>query len=195
MLLLGVNPARRLLDTIAGRLLAGVDVRIVISTPGAAVSAEESYSTTTSLSQTADAVLTRTRLVAGDAARARRAFSGVWPNAPAQFNKIANHSKLGMIDNCAVWVGSHNLYPFWLSGYSFLIENRRVAQTSATPTASGAGRRGAGRYPVVRARAEQGIPSDILSRSNPRPVPVPRRGDRDRRRWPRWRPARPRRPA
>ena len=141
---LGVAPRfdRRLLDTIAGRLLAGVEVRIVISTPGAAVSAEESYSNTTSLSQTADAVLVRTRVVAGDAARARRAFSRhfrlaairfsrsrVWPNAPAQFNKIANHSKLGMVDNCAVWVGSHNLYPFWLSEYSFLVENRRVAQT------------------------------------------------------------------
>ena len=160
---LGVVPRfdRRLLDTIAGRLLAGVDVRVVISTPGAAVSAEESYSNTTSLSQTSDAVLVRTRVLAGDAARAERAFanhfrlaairfskSPVWPNAPAQFNKIANHSKLGMVDNCAVWVGSHNLYPFWLSEYSFLIENRRVAETFKTRYADRLWRWSAGRGPL-----------------------------------------------
>jgi phosphatidylserine/phosphatidylglycerophosphate/cardiolipin synthase-like enzyme len=140
----GLTPRfdRRLLDVIARRLLAGVDVRIVISTPGAAVSESESYSNTTSLSQTSDAILARTRALARNAARARRAVrrhfrlaairfsdSPVWPRAPAQFNKIANHSKLGMVDNCAVWVGSHNLYPFWLSEYSLLIEDRRVART------------------------------------------------------------------
>jgi phosphatidylserine/phosphatidylglycerophosphate/cardiolipin synthase-like enzyme len=141
---LGITPRfdRRLLDVIARRLLAGVDVRVVISTPGAAVSESEAYSNTTSLSQTSDAVLARTRAVAGNPARARRAVrnhfrlaaikfsdSPVWPNAPAQFNKIANHSKLGMVDNCAIWVGSHNLYPFWLAEYSLLIENRRAART------------------------------------------------------------------
>ena len=126
---------------IAGRLLAGVDVRVVISTPGAAVSADDTYSNSTSLTQTSDAVFARTRVLARSAARARRAvrdhfrlqairFSGarVWPGAPPQLNKIANHSKLGMVDNCAIWVGSDNLYPFWLSEYSLLVENRRVAR-------------------------------------------------------------------
>ena len=131
-----------LLDVIAGRLLAGVDVRVVISTPGAAINAQETYSNSTSLSQTSDAVLARTRVLAGSAARARRAFerhfrlravrfsaSRVWPNAPPAFNKIAQHNKLGMVDNCAIWVGSDNLYPFWLSEYNLLVENRSVART------------------------------------------------------------------
>jgi phosphatidylserine/phosphatidylglycerophosphate/cardiolipin synthase-like enzyme len=140
----GLTPRfdRRLLDAIARRLLAGVDVRVVISTPGAAVSESEAYSNTTSLSETSDAILARTRALARSPARARRAVrthfrlaairfsdSPTWPNAPPQFNKIANHSKLGMVDNCAIWVGSHNLYPFWLSEYSLLIENRRAART------------------------------------------------------------------
>ncbi|MBD0282924.1 MAG: hypothetical protein ICV69_12140 [Thermoleophilaceae bacterium] len=135
------NFDQRLLDAIAGRLLAGVDVRVVISTPGAAVSAQETYSNSISLSQTSDAVFERTRSLARSAARARRAVrdhfrlrairfsdAGVWPDAPPQLNKIANHSKLGMVDNCAIWVGSDNLYPFWLSEYSLLVENRRVAR-------------------------------------------------------------------
>ena len=136
------NFDQRLLDAIANRLLAGVDVRVVISTPGAAVSAQETYSNSTSLAQTSDAVLARTRVLAGSAPRARRAFrrhfrlrairfsaSRVWPNAPPQLNKIAQHNKLGMVDNCAIWVGSDNLYPFWLSEYSLLVENRRIART------------------------------------------------------------------
>ena len=139
----GIAPQfdRRLLDVLARRLLAGVDVRIVISTPGAAINASESYSNTTSLSETANAVLARTRALAPSTVRAQRAFgqhfrlaavrfssSPVWPRAPAQYNKIANHSKLGMVDNCAIWVGSHNLYPFWLADFSLLIEDKRVAR-------------------------------------------------------------------
>jgi hypothetical protein len=61
-------------------------------------------------------------------AAVRFSSSRVWPRAPAQYNKIANHSKLGMVDNCAIWVGSHNLYPFWLADFSLLIEDRRVAR-------------------------------------------------------------------
>jgi phosphatidylserine/phosphatidylglycerophosphate/cardiolipin synthase-like enzyme len=134
--------ATQLRGAIARRLLAGVDVRIVISTPGAAVSESEGYSNTTSLRETSNAILARTRALSGNAARARRAVaddfklasirfsdSPVWPGAPASFNRIANHSKLGMVDNCAIWVGSQNLYPFWLSEYSLLIENRRAART------------------------------------------------------------------
>jgi hypothetical protein len=41
---------------------------------------------------------------------------------------VRNHSKLGMVDNCAIWVGSHNLYPFWLAEFNLLIEDRRVAR-------------------------------------------------------------------
>ena len=87
-------------------------------------------------------MLARTRVLAGSAARAQRAFehhfrlrairfsaSRVWPNAPPAFNKIAQHNKLGMVDNCAIWVGSDNLYPFWLSEYNLLVENRSVART------------------------------------------------------------------
>lgn len=160
---LGLTPNfdRRLLDVIARRLLAGLDVRVVISTPGAAVSEEESYSTTTSLSQTSDAIVARTRAVARDPARARRAVrnhfrlaairfsdSPVWPNAPAQFKKIANHAKLGMVDNCAIWVGSHNLYPFWLAEYSLLIENRRAARTFKRDYADPLWRHSARRGPI-----------------------------------------------
>jgi phosphatidylserine/phosphatidylglycerophosphate/cardiolipin synthase-like enzyme len=140
----GVQPRfdRRLLDAIARRLLAGVDVRVVISTPGATLTEGLGYSYTTSLAQTSSAVLARTRAVAGDAARAGRAVrqhfrlhairfgpSRVWPRARAPFNKIANHAKVGMVDDCAVWIGSHNLYPAWLSEYSVLIEDPAVART------------------------------------------------------------------
>jgi phosphatidylserine/phosphatidylglycerophosphate/cardiolipin synthase-like enzyme len=159
----GVTPRfdRRLLDALAGRLLAGVDVRVVISTPGAAVNAEESYSNTSSLSQTSEAVLARTRAAAHDVARAERAFkdhfrlaairfsdSPVWPTAPQRFNKIANHAKLGMIDTCAIWIGSHNLYPFWLSEYSLLIENRRAARTFKRQYADPLWSHSAGRGPL-----------------------------------------------
>ncbi len=117
-------------------------MRVVISTPGATISEGVSYSNTTSLRQTSSAVLARTRALARDPGRAARAVdehfrlrsirfgpSRVWPNAPAEFNKIANHSKLGMVDNCAIGVGSHNLYPFWLSEYTLMSEDRRVAGT------------------------------------------------------------------
>jgi phosphatidylserine/phosphatidylglycerophosphate/cardiolipin synthase-like enzyme len=159
----GIAPRfdRRLLDVLARRLLAGVDVRIVISTPGAAISASESYSNTTSLSETANAVLARTRALAPSPTRAQRAFrqhlrlaairfssSRVWPRAPAQFNKIANHSKLGMVDNCAIWVGSHNLYPFWLADFSLLIEDRRVARIFKRDYADQLWRWSAGRGPL-----------------------------------------------
>ena len=34
-----------------------------------------------------------------------------------------------MVDGCAFWIGSQNLYPFWLSDYSFMIEDARAVAT------------------------------------------------------------------
>ena len=59
-----------------------------------------------------------------------------------------------MVDNCAIWVGSDNLYPFWLSEYSLLVENRRSRESSSATTriSYGATPRATGRSPGGPAR-------------------------------------------
>ena len=105
-----------LLDVIAGRLLAGVDVRVVISTPGAALNAQETYSNSTSLSHL------RCRCSpARECWPARRHGPGGRSAATSSCGRSGSaHRASGPMPRPG---------PFWLSEYSLLVENRSVART------------------------------------------------------------------
>lgn len=128
---------QRLFTIIGQRLLAGVQVTIVLSTDGSAVSGDD-YSNGWSLEDLSSRILTWTAKSAPSQAVAQQAVcanlrlaslrfgpSGTWPGGAL----VAQHSKTVFVDGAAFYVGSENLYPAWLQEYGFLIEDPVAAAT------------------------------------------------------------------
>ncbi|MEU9128515.1 phospholipase [Kitasatospora sp. NPDC048540] len=128
----------RLYDLLAGRLAAGVKVRIVVSDPanrGAVGSG--GYSQIKSLAEVGDTLQARlTVLNGGDAPKAkavmcqnlqlasfRAAPSATW----ADGHPYALHHKLVSVDGSAFYIGSKNLYPAWLQDFGYIVEDTTAA--------------------------------------------------------------------
>lgn len=125
---------KRLFEAIAGRLLAGVGVTIVLSTPGAQGKSGTPYSNVGSLNETLAPLVAVVQSVSGDPARARAAVCGhlslaslrfgptstsSWPNG----HGLGLHAKMVEVDGKAFMIGSNNLYPAWLQEFGYLIED------------------------------------------------------------------------
>jgi phosphatidylserine/phosphatidylglycerophosphate/cardiolipin synthase-like enzyme len=109
-----------------------VDVRVVLSEPGAKTAAGGPYSFGTTV---ADIVTEMRRAIGG------RAMTGRMQIAPLRFSatgdrwaydglelKIINHAKFWMVDECGFHVGSDNLYPHNLQELGYFIESADVAR-------------------------------------------------------------------
>jgi phosphatidylserine/phosphatidylglycerophosphate/cardiolipin synthase-like enzyme len=113
-----------------------VDVRVVLSEPGAKTAAGGPYSFGTTV---ADIVTEMRRALGG------RAMTGRMHIAPLRFSatgdrwahdglelKIINHAKFWMVDECGVHVGSDNLYPHNLQEFGYVVESADVAREALT---------------------------------------------------------------
>ncbi|MGK5631262.1 phospholipase D-like domain-containing protein, partial [Streptomyces sp. URMC 123] len=127
----------RLYDTLAGKLAAGVKVRIVVSDPanrGAVGSG--GYSQIRSLSEVSDTLRKRLALITGDEASAGAALcsnlqlasfrSAAQPRF-ADGSPYRLHHKLVSVDDSAFYIGSKNLYPSWLQDFGYIVESPAAA--------------------------------------------------------------------
>jgi phosphatidylserine/phosphatidylglycerophosphate/cardiolipin synthase-like enzyme len=124
-----------LIDALIGRMVAGVDVRIVLSNPG-----YPDYSNIDSLEKAAEALLTRAmfhtsprydRVAARNLlktklqlATLRVSANATWPNG----YKYRLHTKVVCVDDEAFYVGSRNAYPDTTQDHGFIIEDHAAAQ-------------------------------------------------------------------
>ena len=131
----------RMFEAIADRLLHGVRVRIVLSTPGAKTKNSTAYSNINSLAEVSNDLYQVAVRVAGDATAARAAVcanlqlasirfgpSSTWPNG----HGFGNHAKVIEVDGQAFSVGSNNLYPAWLQEFAYVYDD--AAATAAFTT-------------------------------------------------------------
>lgn len=124
----------RVFDALADRVAAGVEVRIVLSSPGT-----HDYSNGGTLADVSSYLLSRLTAKVGDAAAARRQFCAQVGIAPLRFNDtmdawpggqlIGNHTKVVAVDRQAFYVGSQNLYPAWLQEHGVIVEDAAAAET------------------------------------------------------------------
>ncbi len=124
----------RVFDALAERIAAGVEVRIVISSPGT-----KDYSNGGSLADVSSYLLSRVQKAVGDPEQARDRFCAQVGIAPLRFNGtddtwpggqgIGNHTKVVAVDRAAFYVGSQNLYPAWLQEYGVIVEDHTAAGT------------------------------------------------------------------
>ncbi len=131
----------RLLDDLARQMLAGVDVTVVTSTPGASWGIVNMYSNVSSLQETSQALLARLTRVVGDPGEAQTVLcarlrlasirfgaTAQWPNGI----KIANHAKAVAVDGEAFYIGSQNLYPAYHQEWGVMIENPAAVAAFST---------------------------------------------------------------
>lgn len=146
-LLLVLVPDAALLRELASAILRGVAVSVVLTSPGAQSGAGTGYTTGASLEATVNAVVLATLAEARargispeEAIRRLRAnfrlaplrFSGdpEWPaqrthehcGQPRVARKIANHSKVWIVDDRLFYVGSQNLYPWDHQEFGYVVE-------------------------------------------------------------------------
>ena len=127
----------RLFDLLAGKLAAGVKVRIVLSDPAnRGKFGSAGYSQIRSLSEISDLLRNRLALRTGDQASARAAMCpnlqlASFRHAPestwADGRPYPKHHKLVSVDGSAFYLGSKNLYPTWLQDFGFVVEDRTGA--------------------------------------------------------------------
>lgn len=130
----------RLFDVLADKLLQGVKVQIVTSTPGAKQSALAPYSNMKEMSEITDVLVRKVKSrgnLSSSNAKAKicqnlqlaplRIASGVgtWSNG----NSIGNHAKVIAVDEAAFYVGSKNLYPATLQDFGYIVEDVDAAKT------------------------------------------------------------------
>ncbi|WP_432143728.1 phospholipase D-like domain-containing protein [Streptomyces sp. bgisy084] len=132
----------RTYDTLAGKLAAGVKVRIVVSDPanrGAVGSG--GYSQIKSLDEISDILRKRLVVRTGDNEKASRAMCenlqlasfrssdrATW----ADGKPYALHHKLVSVDDSAFYIGSKNLYPAWLQDFGYIVESPAAAKQLKT---------------------------------------------------------------
>ncbi|MBO1417834.1 phospholipase D-like domain-containing protein, partial [Streptomyces sp. FH025] len=127
----------RLYDALAGKLAAGVKVRIVVSDPAnRGTVGSGGYSQIKSLSEISDVLKARLTALTGDRAKAGAALCGnlqlaTFRAAPtatwADGHPYALHHKLVSVDGSAFYIGSKNLYPAWLQDFGYVVEDGTAA--------------------------------------------------------------------
>ncbi|MER0484176.1 phospholipase [Streptomyces sp. Edi2] len=132
----------RTYDTLAGKLAAGVKVRIVVSDPanrGAVGSG--GYSQIKSLDEISDTLRKRLVALTGDNEKASRAMCGNLQLASFRSSDAAKwadgkpyalHHKLVSVDDSAFYIGSKNLYPAWLQDFGYIVESPAAAKQLKT---------------------------------------------------------------
>ncbi|MGX7760635.1 phospholipase D-like domain-containing protein [Streptomyces angustmyceticus] len=132
----------RTYDTLAGKLAAGVKVRIVVSDPanrGAVGSG--GYSQIKSLDEISDTLRKRLVALTGDNEKASRALCGNLQLASFRSSDAAKwadgkpyalHHKLVSVDDSAFYIGSKNLYPAWLQDFGYIVESPAAAKQLKT---------------------------------------------------------------
>lgn len=127
----------RLLDTLAAKMVSGVKLRVVISTPGG----NGGYTHMTSMRELVDALSLRTALAFGADTPANRAKAERVMRHTLQLASVRNdagprwpnqvdytlHTKLIMVDDAAFYIGSRNAYPASLQEHGFFVEDRDAA--------------------------------------------------------------------
>ncbi|ASP38696.1 phospholipase [Bacterioplanes sanyensis] len=129
----------RLFDVLAAKLIEGVKVQIVVSSPGAKQSLLAPYSNMKKMTEITD-VLQRKIAELADVSAAEaqqtmcdslqlapiRNADGVatWSNGYA----IGNHAKTIAVDNAAFYIGSKNLYPATLQDFGYIVEDAAAAE-------------------------------------------------------------------
>lgn len=129
----------RLFDVLADKLIEGVAVQIVLSTPGAKQgSPKMPYSNSSDLREVTDVLLRKVQARAGVGSTEAEAIvcgslqlapmriaagTDTWPNG----NAIGNHSKVVAVDGEAFYVGSKNLYPATLQDFGYVVEDATAA--------------------------------------------------------------------
>jgi phosphatidylserine/phosphatidylglycerophosphate/cardiolipin synthase-like enzyme len=129
----------RLFDVLADKLIEGVRVQIVVSSPGAKQSLVAPYSNMKKMSEITDVlqrkIASRAQLSDADAKQTMcdslqlapiRNAEGVatWSNGYA----IGNHAKTIAVDNSAFYIGSKNLYPATLQDFGYIVEDAAAAE-------------------------------------------------------------------
>ncbi|MCP4130446.1 MAG: phospholipase [bacterium] len=133
----------RLFDVLADKLVEGVAVKIVLSSPGAKQGIAAPYSNMKKMTEITDILLreiqsrayvdletAKSILCANLQLAPIRIAKGVdtWANG----NAIANHAKVISVDNEAFYIGSKNLYPATLQDYGYIVEDTKAAQEFKT---------------------------------------------------------------
>ncbi|MFB7619862.1 phospholipase [Kitasatospora sp. NPDC056181] len=127
----------RLYEALAGKLAAGVKVRIVVSDPAnRGTIGSGGYSQIKSLAEISDVLKARLTALTGDQAKAGAALCGnlqlaTFRAAPtatwADGHPYALHHKLVAVDGSAFYIGSKNLYPAWLQDFGYVVEDKTAA--------------------------------------------------------------------
>ena len=125
----------RTLDALAAKMIQGVKLRIVYTTPG-----QGDYSNLGSSERTYVADTLRNRLMLqlnNDRNKAQQVMENTLQLATLRDNNDATwpggkvfpqHTKLILVDDAAFFVGSRNIYPAWLEEHGFFIEDPTAAQ-------------------------------------------------------------------
>lgn len=128
----------RLLDILVAKLLEGVRLRIVVSTPGAKQGdANGTYSFIKDLTAVTGLLLQKLEQAGLSVSDAKATLCGGLQLAPLRVahgvgtwsngHAIANHGKVVLVDDVAFYVGSRNLYPTILQEFGFIVEDETAA--------------------------------------------------------------------
>lgn len=140
--LIGICPIARydvrLMDALVDRLMAGVTVTIVLSSPGATTASSTGYSNVASLDEVVEVLWAHALAKAGgDRVAARAAVCAHLQLAPLRFSEtdawangrlFGNHAKVIAVDRQAFSVGSSNLYPSWLAEFAYLVDDDAASE-------------------------------------------------------------------
>ena len=125
----------RLFDVLADKLIEGIAVQIVLSSPGAKQGSLAPYSNMKEMTEITDILLRKIEARADvDRKNAEAIICSNLQLAPIRIAQdmdtwengsgIGNHAKVISVDNEAFYIGSKNLYPATLQDYGFIVEDR-----------------------------------------------------------------------
>lgn len=124
----------RLVDAIASKVVAGVEVDVIVSNRNSNINSTEDY--VADVTSVKSVIMKRIRKLvdAGAASTAacrslmiaplRVSSSATWPNG----KEPALHGKVIAVDDAAFYIGSQNAYPNQLPEFGFIIENAKAAK-------------------------------------------------------------------
>jgi len=128
----------RLFDVLADQLEQDINIKIVVSSPGATQGLTAPYSNMKKMTEITDVLIRKLKSRAGLTTSQAEAkvcanlqlaplniASGVvaWENG----NKIGNHAKTVLVDDAAFYIGSKNLYPATLQDFGYVVEDLQAA--------------------------------------------------------------------
>ncbi len=128
----------RLFDVLADKLNQNVNVKIVVSSPGATQGLTAPYSNMKKMTEITDVLIrklksrsdlstsqAKTKLCDNLQLAPLNLAPGIaaWENG----NKVGNHAKTVAVDDAAFYIGSKNLYPATLQDFGYIVEDSKAA--------------------------------------------------------------------